>query len=100
MIPSFGIQIQENQNTFNSLTISDEIYYRQTLNNCAPYSVMAVINVLTKEMKDPELLAKETAWRIMKNLTFPQGLIDLLHKYNVKTNEYILKMYSNEEKIL
>jgi hypothetical protein len=99
VIPSMGIKINENKNTMNYLKISNEIYYRQTLNNCAPYSVMGVINVLTGETKDPEILAKETKWRIMKNLTFPQGLLDLLHKYNVKTKEYSLKLYHDNEKI-
>jgi hypothetical protein len=100
IIPSIGIKINENNNTINYLKISNEIYYRQTLNNCAPYSVMGVINVLTGEIKDPEILAEETKWRIIKNLTFPQGLIDLLHKHNIKTKEYSLKLYQNNEKIL
>jgi predicted double-glycine peptidase len=99
-IPSFGIKINKNNNPINYLKISNEIYYRQTLNNCAPYSVMAVINILTGEIKDPEILAKETKWRIIKNLTFPQGLIDLLRKNNIRTKEYSLKIYKNDEKIM
>ena len=99
-IPSFGIKFNENNNLMNYLNISDEIYLRQTLNNCAPYAVMGVINILKKEIKDPEILAKETKWRIIKNLTFPQGLINLLHKYNIKTKEYSLKIYSNNNKII
>ena len=59
---------------------------------------MGVINVVTGESKDPELLAKETKWRIMNNLTFPQGIIDLLHKYNITTKEYCLNVYSNNDK--
>jgi hypothetical protein len=99
-IPSFGIKFNENNKLINYLKISNEIYYRQTLNNCAPYAVMGVINILTKEIKDPEILAKETKWRIIKNLTFPQGLINLLHRYNIKTKEYCLKIYSNNNKII
>jgi hypothetical protein len=99
-IPSFGIKLSENNNLMNYLKISNEIYYRQTLNNCAPYAVMGVINILFEEIKDPEILAKETKWRIIKNLTFPQGLIDLLHKNNIKTKEYSLKIYSNNEKVV
>jgi predicted double-glycine peptidase len=99
-IPSFGIKFNENNSLINYLKMSDEIYYRQTLNNCAPYSVMGVINILKGEIKDPETLAKETKWRIIKNLTFPQGLIDLLRKYNIKAKEYSLKIYSNNEKII
>ena len=99
MIPSFGLNIIPDNNVINYLEISNEIYYRQTINNCGPYSVMGVINVLTGEKRDPELLVKETKWRIMKNLTFPQGIIDLLHKHKIKTKEYSLKLYSNDEKI-
>jgi hypothetical protein len=99
MIPSFGIDVKTNNNVKNYLEISNEIYYRQTLNNCAPYSVMGVINVLTGEIKDPEILAQETKWRIMKNLTFPQGIIDLLRKYKINTKEYSLNLYSNNKKI-
>jgi len=99
MIPSFGIDVKTNNNVKNYLEISSEIYYRQTLNNCAPYSVMGVINVLTGEIKDPEILAQETKWRIMKNLTFPQGIIDLLRKYKINTKEYSLNLYSNNKKI-
>jgi len=99
-IPSFGIKFNKDNTLMNYLEISNEIYYRQTLNNCAPYAVMGVINILTGEIKDPETLAKETRWRIIKNLTFPQGLIDLLHKYNIKTKEYSLKIYSSNEKVL
>jgi len=99
-LPSFGIKFNKNDYPVNYLEMSKEIYYSQTFNNCAPYSAMAVINILTGEIKDPEVLAKETKWRIMNNLTFPQGLIDLLRKYNIRTKEYSLKIYKNDEKIL
>jgi hypothetical protein len=100
VIPSFGIHIEKGNKSLNYLKISNAIYYRQTLNNCAPYAVMGVINVLKQQIKDPEILAKETKWRMVKNLTFPQGVIDLLHKYQIKTKEYVLKFYSNENKII
>jgi hypothetical protein len=101
VIPSMGVKINGNNiKPINYLIISDDIFYRQTLNNCAPYAVMGVINILKGEKKDPELLAKETKWRIIKNLTFPQGLIDLLNKYQIKTEEYSLKLYSDEDKIV
>jgi hypothetical protein len=99
-VPSIGLKIIETNHSVKYLKMSDEIYYRQTLNNCAPYAVMGVINVLTGETKDPEILAKETKWRIIKNLTFPQGIIELLHKYKIKTKEYSLKLYSNNKKIV
>lgn len=99
IIPSIGIKINEDNKEINYLTISSDVFYRQTLNNCAPYAVMGIINIVKGKQKDPERLAQETKWRIMKNLTFPQGLIDLLHKHEIKTKEYSLKLYSTENKI-
>jgi len=99
IIPSFNINIINNENNINYLHMSNEIFYRQTLNNCGPYSVMAVINILHGLNIDPEILAQETKWRIRKNLTFPQGVIDLLHKHNITTKEFSMKLYSDNEKI-
>jgi aspartate carbamoyltransferase regulatory subunit len=98
-LPSINISISETENKNNSLKISEEVYYRQTLNNCAAYSVMAVINILKGVKVDPEELAKEINWRVYKNLTYPQGVIDLLKKYSIRTKEYSLYLYSDEDKI-
>ena len=79
--------------------MNKDLFYRQTINNCGPYSVMAIVNILSNENKDPEILSKEMKWRIYKNLTFPQGVINLLHKNKIETKEYILKSKSDDEKI-
>jgi ABC-type bacteriocin/lantibiotic exporter with double-glycine peptidase domain len=100
MIPSFGINIIKNDKKMNYLYMSDEIYLSQSFNDCAPYSVMCVINILKGEIIDPNILVKETRWRIWNNLTFPDGAIDLLHKYKIKTKEYSLKLYSADDKIM
>ncbi len=99
VLPSMAVKIDNTNQHINCLDISDDIYFRQTLNNCAPYSVMGVINILDGRKLDPELLAKETKWRMTKNLTYPQGLVDLLRRYNIKTKEYNLRLYSGENKI-
>ena len=70
------------------LKMNKNLFYRQTLNNCGPYSVMAVINILRNEEKDPEILSKQMKWRIYKNLTFPQGVVNQLHENGIKTKEY------------
>lgn len=75
------------------------LFYRQTLNNCGPYSVMAILNILRDEEKNPEILSKQMKWRIYKNLTFPQGVVNQLHENGIKTKEYVLKTKSNEDKI-
>ena len=81
------------------LKMNKNLFYRQTLNNCGPYSVMAVINILRNEEKDPEILSKQMKWRIYKNLTFPQGVINQLHENEIKTKEYVLKGKSELDKI-
>ena len=98
VFPSIGLNTKENHRQKNILAMSD-IYYRQTFNNCAPYSAMAAINIITKKEIDPELLARETGWRIKNNLTMPQGLIQVLHKHGIKTKEKVLSCYSDAEKI-
>ena len=82
-----------------SLPLDADLLYRPTLNNCGPYSVMAVINILKNEEISPELLASEMQWRIYKNLTFPRGVVKLLNAYAIKTKEYILKNKTGNEKI-
>ncbi len=81
------------------LKMNKNLFYRQTLNNCGPYSVMAVINILSNEEKDPEILSKQMKWRTYKNLTFPQGVINQLHENEIKTKEYVLKGKSEQDKI-
>lgn len=82
------------------LEMDSRLFYRQSYNNCGPYSVMAVLNLLKHENPDPEELASKMKWRMDKNLTFPQGVIDLLSDNGVRTEEFILKGRNDEEKIL
>ena len=93
------INLKDINNKESYLNINKDLFYRQTINNCGPYSVMAVINVLTDENEDPEKLSKEIKWRIYKNLTFPQGVIDLLRKYKISTKEKVLKNCTDAEKV-
>ena len=88
VFPSVGLNTKENHRQKNILAMSD-IYYRQTFNNCAPYSAMAAINVITKKEIDPELLARETGWRIKNNLTMPYPSIAQTRNKN-KRSSFIL----------
>ena len=99
IIPSFGLEITENNKASNYLQMDKDIYYNQTRNDCAPYSVMCVINVLKGIKIDPEILIQQTRWRNARNLTFPQGLLELLHKNNIETKDYNLCFYSTDKKI-
>ncbi len=98
-VPSFA-KVRPLENEACALKFDKELFYRQTVNNCGPYSVMAVANILSEESLNPEVLSKEMRWRIYKNLTFPQGVVDLLHKYNISTKEKVIKNKTDEEKIV
>ena len=84
-----------------SIHMDENLFYRQSLNNCGPYSVMAVTSILRNDeaAPDPEVLAKQMKWRIRKNMTFPQGVISLLHDNKIKTKEYVLYTKSDSQKI-
>ena len=99
-LPSLHLEFYETNYPINYLNMSDEIFFFQSLGNCAPYSVMGVINILRGEKVNPEALARETGWRMKGNLTFPQGLINLLRRYYVNISEYSLRSYTENEKII
>lgn len=82
-----------------ALQMNKNLFYRQTVNNCGPYSVMAVINILHTEERDPELLSEKMGWRMYKNLTFPQGVVNLLRDNGIKTKEVVLKSKSDRDKV-
>lgn len=97
--PSFGADVSENDGVYKAMPLNRSLFLRQSYNNCAPYSAMAVISILRKNSVDPEILAEQTAWRIQKNLTMPQGLLKLLHDYDIHTKEFTMFLYSDKEKI-
>ena len=71
----------------------------QTFNNCAPYSAAAVIFIARHLVVDPELLAGEMTWRTKRGLTYPFGLLDLLAKYHVGTDEFQLANLTSAAKL-
>lgn len=82
-----------------SLKFASACALSQSYNNCAAYSAMAAIQITRQKMFNPEDLAQEFTWRTAKGLTYPFGLLDLLHKHQVKTQESQLSNYSNEAKL-
>lgn len=99
VFPSILINTKTKTTVAHTLKMNSNIYFRQTYNNCGPYSVMAVLNITKGQIINPELLAQEIKWRIHKNLTFPQVVVNLLHKYSIHTSEYCLYNYDANEKV-
>ena len=98
VIPS-PVRIEEAGSTTEFLAMDGDLFYRQTLNNCGAYSVMAVLAVLRQEEQDPELLAQEMRWRIYKNLTFPYGVQALLRAHGIRADDYVLRGRADKKKL-
>ncbi len=97
-VPSVLLSFKENEVKAHTLNMSDSIYYRQTYNNCSAYSSMAALNITRGEVADPEILASQMKFRIMKNLTLPYGVTHILKEHGVKVREYVLYAYKDERK--
>ena len=95
-----NVTLKQDTKTENALHMNPSLFLSQTYNNCGPYSAMAAINIVNGEVTEAEQLAKETKYRIIDNLTLPQGVVKLLKDHNVKVEQYILKNLTDDEKIL
>ncbi|PIE97302.1 MAG: hypothetical protein CR988_08345 [Treponema sp.] len=94
-----GAKIDKDLPDTKFLKMSKNLFYRQTYNNCAPYSVMAVINILKGESPNPEVLAKQTPYRTKSNLTYPIGVVKQLSSNGIKAREYFLWGFNNKKKL-
>ena len=98
-VPSFRANVSANNGIYKAIPLNRSQFLHHTHNNCAPFSAMAVISILRKNIINPEKLASEINWRMEENMTFPQGLVNLLHNYDVETKEYVMSRYNDEQKI-
>ncbi len=100
LFPSLFLSLNKDVPFSKQLQMSEDLFYRQTYNNCAPYSVMAVIHILKKEFPNPEQLAEEMPFRIYKNLTYPFGITRQLSKNGIKAKDVVLWALNDEKKLL
>lgn len=98
VIPSRTV-IQDVRNENCALMMDKDMFYHQSKNNCGPYSVMAIINIVRRDKVDPEHLVKERRWEILDTLTFPQGVVALLKANGIRTNENVLRNRTDKEKL-
>lgn len=57
--------------------------YRQTINDCGPYSAAAVLRIKTNREIDSAEIVEEMSWRLPNNYTIPWGLEELLKDYDI-----------------
>lgn len=77
-----------------------EFNYRQTVNDCGPFNVAAVVRALTKEKISSAEFAKNIEWRLPNKYTLPWGMEKQLKENGITVEIPNIKALSDEEKIL
>lgn len=73
--------------------------YRQTKNDCGPFSVAAVVRALKKQDIDSAFFSKGIGWRLPNNYTLPWGLESQLKENDLKIEKPNFKLLNDDEKI-
>lgn len=73
--------------------MNPSLYLRQGLNQCGPFSIMAVINILKDENINSKEINTNTKSRMDNGMTYPWGLIDVLSDYNIKSHFKLLLIF-------
>lgn len=86
--------------TISLIDYPSESNYRQTGNDCGPFSTAAVVRALKKDEVDSQTFAEEIGWRLPNNYTLPWGLEEQLKKNDITIEKPNLKFLSDKERIL
>lgn len=77
-----------------------EFNYRQTINDCGPFNVAAVVRALKKEKVNSAEFAKNIGWRLPNKYTLPWGMENQLKDNDISVEIPNIKALSDEEKII
>lgn len=78
---------------------SREFNYRQTVNDCGPFTVAAVVRTLSKKEISSAEFAKNTKWRLPNKYTLPWGMEKQLRENGITVEIPNIKALSDKEKI-
>jgi hypothetical protein len=93
--------IDKNKILYSSIIdYSGEFNYRQTVNDCGPFSTAAVVRALTGKTIDSAEFTKNIGWRLPNKYTLPWGLEKQLKDNGISIETPNLKNLSEEDKIL
>lgn len=73
--------------------------YRQTVNDCGPFAVAAVVRALTQENVSSAEFAQEIQWRLPNKYTLPRGLEEQLKEHNIKIKTPEVHSLAEDQKI-
>ncbi len=76
-----------------------EFNYRQTVNDCGPFNVAAVVRALTKQRVISAEFAKNIEWRLPNKYTLPWGMEKQLKENGISIEIPNIKALSDEDKI-
>jgi len=74
--------------------------YRQTINDCGPFSTAAVVRALKKKEVDSKVFAEKIEWRLPNKYTLPWGIEKQLEENGIVVEKPNLESLSDENKIL
>ena len=77
-----------------------EFNYVQTVNDCGPFSVAAVVRALKGEEVDSNVFVEEIKWRLPNGYTLPWGLEKQLGENGVEVEKVDVEGLSDDEKVL
>jgi len=77
-----------------------EFNYKQTKNDCGPFSVAAAVRALTGKNVSSASFAQEVSWRLPNNYTLPWGLESLLKAHSISIKKPNFKFLMDNEKIM
>ncbi|MFA6305967.1 MAG: C39 family peptidase [Candidatus Gracilibacteria bacterium] len=85
--------------TVSLIDYPSKFNYRQTINDCGPFNVAAVVRALGKKEINPQQFAEKTEWRLPNKYTLPWGLEKQLKENDIGVENPNLKSLSDKEKI-
>jgi len=93
--------IDENQiKTISLIDYPAKFNFRQTINDCGPFSTAAVVRALKKEEVDSQIFAEKIEWRLPNKYTLPWGIEKQLEENGVVVEKPNLESLSDDDKIL
>lgn len=85
--------------TFSTIAYPSKYNYRQTINDCGPFSVAAVIRALTTKEIDTSDIVQDISWRLPNGYTIPWGVEDQLKEHDLTMEIPNVKKLNDIEKI-
>ncbi len=76
-----------------------DYHYRQTINDCGPFNVAAVVRILTEENVDSALFAQEIGWRLPNKYTLPWGMEKQLKENELTIETPNLKPFNDKQRL-